>query len=851
MISGVSDGTIVNTNYRYDASTDTWTTLAPIPTGQEAPTGACIDGRIYVMGGGGSNQHFIYDIAGNTWTPGAPTPRGVEAAAGAAFDGKVFLIGGDNDFSPGNGVFNQTSIYDVASNSWSEGTPMPVGSSNPGAAQAGEFVYVVGGWGLASPGTNLDATQRYDMSSDTWETGPTFTIAKADFALAVTSEALYAMGGDSSAPGFFDANTRVERLELGDWPGGSWADLGDPLPAARTANQAGFCTTAVTGGEVWSVGGFENFIWHNDNWYRETGESCGAAAGVPWLTADPTEGTVDPGGSTVVAVTVDASVPEVDQPGAYLADLVFSGSGADSIAVPVTMNVAAPDTWGKATGTVTGLERCDAPGAPLEGAVVQIGGFTVETDEDGLFEWWLEEGTYPISVSADGYVTQTGTIVITAGDTTTSDFDLRLDAPCADASPEALEFTVTQGDTASEELSLINDGAGSYTFTIDETPFELDPLGGPAGAASVSRFSAPAAIGELSVRSGSGQAAGGGGSGINAPPWFGGADLPIGLVRYAQAQCDGDANSFYVFSGVDNNFSVTNRSWRFDADTNTWTELAAMPTGQEGPSATCYAGKIYVMGGGGTNQHYIYDIGSDTWTTGAPLPRNMWGAAMGSFNGQVYMMGGDSDFFSGGTSNEVNIYDVATDSWVGTGSPMPTAAATAGDAQAGQYVYVVGGWGDATPGANLTASQRYDLLTDTWTTGPAFTSARGDLALAATGTAVYALGGDADGGGFFDASVHGRASRHGRLARRLLVGGRLAAAGRQRPERRVLHRGHLRHRGVERGRRQPQHLRDHGPHLLPRGRRARPAPPSGPTCPGSARIPPRARCRATARCRSR
>ena len=75
---------------------------------------------------------------------------------------------------------------------------------------------------------------------------------------------------------------------------------------------------------------------------------------MPWLSADPTEGTVEPGGSAAVAVTVDASVPEVDQPGAYKADLVVSGSGAPATTVPVTMNVTPPDNWGKVTGTVVG-----------------------------------------------------------------------------------------------------------------------------------------------------------------------------------------------------------------------------------------------------------------------------------------------------------------------------------------------------------------------------------------------------------------------------------------------------------------------------------------------------------------
>ena len=751
VISGVSNGSIVNTNYRYDAATDTWTTLAPIPTGQEGPNAACFDGRIYVVGGNGTNQHFVYDIANDSWSAAAPVPQGAAMASAGAFDGKVFYIGGDNDFFPGSGVFNQVFIYDIASNSWSLGTPMPTATSGAGTVQAGEFLYVVGGWGPGAPGSNVNVTQRYDMSADSWESGPEFTVAKADFALAASAEALYAIGGDSNGAGFFDASTSVHRLDLGAWPGGTWEDLGDPLPSPRSANMAGFCTTAKAGGEVYSVGGFAGFVWNNQNVFRDTGEGCGGASDVTWLTVDPTEGTVEPGGSATAAVAVDASVPEVDQPGAYAADVVVGGAGADPISVPVTMNVTVPDNFGKATGTVTGLARCDAPGSPLDGATVQIGDFTVETDETGLYEWWLTAGTYPITVSADGYVTQTGEVVVTAGATTETSFDLRLDAPCATVSPEAIELTLPSGDSGSTELTLGNLGAAGYGFEIFETPFDLRGTTTPTGRSAAADFSAPAEIGELSVRSVEARGTAPRAQ-VQAPPWFGGADLPGGLVRYAHAQCDGDTNSFYVISGVNGNFALDTSTWRFDADTNSWTELAPIPTGQEGPSAVCTGGRIYVMGGGGTNQHFIYDIGTDTWSAGAPVPRNVWGAAMGAFAGKVYLMGGDSDFSPGGTSNEVNVYDIATDTW-STGPAMPTATLAPGNVQAGQHVYVVGGWGDATPGSNVDAAQRFDMSTGSWTTGPTFASKRSDLALAATGSAIYAVGGDNDGGGFFDATA--------------------------------------------------------------------------------------------------
>ncbi len=432
VISGVSNGFIVNTNYKYDASTNTWTTLAPIPTGQESPSAACLDGRIYVMGGSGTNQMFIYDIASNTWGSGAAVPEGVEGAVAGALDGKVYLIGGDNDFFPGSGVYDHVRIYDVGSNSWSSGTPMPVGSSNPGGVQVGQFIYVAGGWGPSAPSSNLNVTERYDMSSDTWETGPTFTPAKADFALAASGAALYAIAGDANGAGFFDATTSVHRVDLSSWPGGTWDDLADPLPGPRTANQAGFCTTAITGGETWSVGGLDSsFIWHNDAFYRASGEGC-AGVNVPWLDESPAEFDVPVGGTVNVTVTLSATTDAgVTQPGTYSAQIAVNANTPQTIdPIGVTMNVTPPKDWGKIAGTVTGTD-CSGRTNPLRAVVFADGNggpsLVLRTDKDGKYAFWASTKNNPFTLiaSANGWIPQTKTAKIKRGGTTTVDFNLR------------------------------------------------------------------------------------------------------------------------------------------------------------------------------------------------------------------------------------------------------------------------------------------------------------------------------------------------------------------------------------------------------------------------------------------
>lgn len=240
--------------------------------------------------------------------------------------------------------------------------------------------------------------------------------------------------------------------------------------------------------------------------------------------------------------------------------------------------------------------------------------------------------------------------------------------------------------------------------------------------------------------------------------WKEGVPIPLGRIRYGHAQCPGDPGRFYVISGLDSTFNPTITTERFDATTGTWKELAPVPEPSQGPTAVCVGNKIHLFGGGdrfgmATTHHYVYTIGARRWTEAAPVPRPVIGAAAGAYLGRIYLVGGDDDWDPPDVSNKVNVYDIATDRWVGTARPAPHATVFAGSAQSGRYLYLVGGWDDASPAVNVRATQRFDLLTGTWSTGPDLPRAPADFALAVTRTTLYALGGDADGGGYFDASA--------------------------------------------------------------------------------------------------
>ncbi len=221
--------------------------------------------------------------------------------------------------------------------------------------------------------------------------------------------------------------------------------------------------------------------------------------------------------------------------------------------------------------------------------------------------------------------------------------------------------------------------------------------------------------------------------------------------RYGHAQDPDSPDSFYIISGVGSHKDVKQDVFRYDSGTDTWHTLQSIPNGYEGPGATCYNGKIYVAGGGGSSALQIYNIATDSWSAGTDVPRGSWGTAMGAWNGKIFVIGGDSDFVISDTSDSVDIYNVSSMTW-SNGTAMPFPALSAGYVQSGRYLYIVGGWCDDSPANNVTATQRYDMATDTWSLGPAFASGRSDFALTIAGEFMYAIGGDSNGGGIFDVS---------------------------------------------------------------------------------------------------
>jgi hypothetical protein len=139
--------TPMNVNERYNACTDRWETMAPMPTARGSIGAAEIDGKIYVPGGY-ADEVFqdvleIYDVATDSWSTGASVPKALSGSAVAAYNGRLYVFGGQALY----GSFaDKTYEYDPTTDIWSEKAPMLGGGrAYATAAELNGKIYVVGG----------------------------------------------------------------------------------------------------------------------------------------------------------------------------------------------------------------------------------------------------------------------------------------------------------------------------------------------------------------------------------------------------------------------------------------------------------------------------------------------------------------------------------------------------------------------------------------------------------------------------------------------------------------------------------------------------------------------------------
>ena len=189
-------------NEVYDPVTDTWETKAPMPTPRFYLSANTVNDKIYLIGGLNdtdynppivvSDLNEVYDPRTDTWSAKTPTSNPVYAYASAVLDNKIYMFGG------GTSEDDLTQIYDVTTETWRYGQRMPDKTRSIAAAattgtKAPKRIYVIGGArGFAHP---LDSNRVYNPETDNWTAGAPMITARYGLHVVVVDDLLYAIGG--------------------------------------------------------------------------------------------------------------------------------------------------------------------------------------------------------------------------------------------------------------------------------------------------------------------------------------------------------------------------------------------------------------------------------------------------------------------------------------------------------------------------------------------------------------------------------------------------------------------------------------------------------------------------------
>ncbi len=190
-----------------------------------------------------------------------------------------------------------------------------------------------------------------------------------------------------------------------------------------------------------------------------------------WMTPDPAVGTLAPRRSTDVALTLGG--PDV-APGRYVGSLtlVSNDPGRPRIPVTVELDVGLPADFGSVAGTVLDTRTSQPVTAEIvvnaqrDGTPFPV---TTRTGSDGSYLVFAPEGTWPVSVTAEGYVPFDGEVTITAGSQTALDITLSAGGPqIVISAEEPLDFELPEGGTDSRLLNIASTGTEDVVFDVYE-----------------------------------------------------------------------------------------------------------------------------------------------------------------------------------------------------------------------------------------------------------------------------------------------------------------------------------------------------------------------------------------------
>jgi hypothetical protein len=203
-------GNNLNDFWSYEPSNAHWTQLTDVPSGAKAIKEGCgvvgVTVRdsdfVYLLRGSGTQDFFRYSVASRTWQAMASAPPGV---SGKPYKKGSCLAGdGAGTIYALKGSYNEFFAYDVATNTWTDKTTLPLLGRSGKKKKAGDGagLAALGGAVYAQKGNSTLEFWIYDPVGNAWTQGPDIPPAakpvKGGGALTAGEDRLFALNGNQT-----------------------------------------------------------------------------------------------------------------------------------------------------------------------------------------------------------------------------------------------------------------------------------------------------------------------------------------------------------------------------------------------------------------------------------------------------------------------------------------------------------------------------------------------------------------------------------------------------------------------------------------------------------------------------
>lgn len=172
-----------NNGSLYNPTSNTWSSISTVgaPQARDAYCVTWTGTQFFVWGGTNNNTNLnnggLYNPTTNTWTAVAASPLSARNGPVCTWTGsKIVVFAGSNS----GGLLNDGAVYDPASNTWSSMAASQVAMGSCVAVWTGKEIFYTSGRYVGNPGVNWKAAY-YNPTTDTWRasdaTGSIDTIA--------------------------------------------------------------------------------------------------------------------------------------------------------------------------------------------------------------------------------------------------------------------------------------------------------------------------------------------------------------------------------------------------------------------------------------------------------------------------------------------------------------------------------------------------------------------------------------------------------------------------------------------------------------------------------------------------